>query len=170
MSNRRRHGEGFSFSEANKIKAEEIIRRYPLGQERSAVLPLLNMAQCQNGGWLSQECIVYVGALLKMPEMRVQEVASFYSMLHLTPKGTYHIQVCGTPPCWLCDSGKIVKACKKWLGIDVGETTADGKFSLSEVECLGACTKAPVVQINDDYHESLTDKRMEEILEGLVGE
>ena len=91
-------------------------------------------------------------------------------MFHLTPKGTYHIQVCGTPPCWLCGSDKIIRACRKWLGIDLGETTADGKFSLSEVECLGACTKAPVVQINDDYHENLTDQRMEKILEDLVGE
>lgn len=167
---RRHREEGFSFSKENARKAQETLKKYPKGREQSALLPLLEMAQRQNGGWLSKEVIAYIAGYLGLSEMKVWEVASFYTLFHLEPKGTHHIQICGTPPCWLCGSGTLMKTAKKWLGIEVGETTADGKFSLSEVECLGACTKAPVIQVNDDYVENLDDKGLVKLLETLAEE
>ncbi len=157
----------FAFTPETLARAEKAIAKYPEGRQASAVLPLLDLAQRQNGNWLSQAAMDYVAGLLDMPPIRVYEVASFYTMFNLKPVGEHHIQVCTTTPCWLRGSEGVVHACKKKLGIEMGETTPDGKFTLHEVECLGACVNAPVVQINDDYHENLTPEAMEKIIDTL---
>lgn len=159
--------EGFRFTSANKTKADEIIKRYPEGRQASALLPLLDLAQRQNENWLSKEAMNYVADYLSLAPIRVYEVASFYTMFNLKPVGKNLVQVCRTTPCWLRGSDDIMKSCKKELGIDVGETTADNKFTLVEVECLGACVNAPMVQINDDFYEDLTPENMKDVLKGL---
>lgn len=158
----------FEFTEANLKKAQEIIARYPEGREKSAILPLFDIAQRQNNGWLSQVVIEYVADLIHLPYIRAYEVASFYSMFNLNSVGKYHIQVCGTTPCWLRGADDIMNLCKSKLNIEKGETTTDNMFTLSEVECLGACVNAPMVQINDDYYEDLTPEIMTSIIEDLV--
>ena len=158
----------FAFSPENQATAQKIIARYPQGRQQSAVMPLLDLAQRQNNGWLSQEAMDHVAQVLQMAPIRVYEVATFYTMYNLHPVGKYHVQVCTTTPCWLRDSGAIVEACRKTLGIDVGETTADGKFTLKEVECLGACVNAPMMQINDDYYEDLDAASTARVLEALM--
>lgn len=158
----------FEFEKANLPKVKEHLAKYPESRKASAVIPLLDLAQRQLGGHISQGAVEHVAALLGMPPMRVLEVASFYTMLNLKPVGQHHVQVCTTTPCWLRGSEGIMDACKKNLGIDNGETTKDGKFSLMEVECLGACVNAPMVQINDDYYEDLTPDSMKKILEDLA--
>jgi len=163
-----RHPKPFTFNPENIKKAEGFLRKYPKGREQSALLPLLGLAQTQNGGWLSESAIAHVADLLNLPPLRVLEVASFYSLFHLKPQGKYHIQVCSTPPCSLAGSDQIIRACKKWLDIGVFETTADGKFSLSEVECLGACTHGPVAQINQRMYENLKEETVVEILQTLA--
>jgi NADH dehydrogenase (ubiquinone) flavoprotein 2 len=163
-----RHTKPFTFTPENLKKAEAFLKKYPKGREQSALLPLLDLAQTQNGGWLSESAIASIAEFLHLAPMRVLEVASFYSLFHLKPRGKYHIQVCSTPPCSLCGSDKLLRACKKWLGIDIGETTADGQFCLSETECLGACANASVVAINGRTYEDVTEERMVSILEGLV--
>ena len=157
----------FSFNKDNLQKAQEIISHYPDGKQRSAVLPLLNLAQRQIGGWLPQIAIEYVAKFLDLPFIRVYEVATFYTMFNLKPVGKYHIQICGTTPCWLRGSDEITKVCHNELGIGLKEVTPDKQFSLVEVECLGACVNAPVVQINDDYFEDLTPELMTELLNKL---
>ena len=159
--------ENFSFSLENKNKAEEIIKNYPVGRQKSAVLPLLDIAQRQSGGWLPRQAIEYVGKLLNVPYMRVFEVATFYSMFNLKPVGQYHIQVCGTTPCWLRGADQILKTCEDKLGIKCDGTDLQKKFSLVEVECLGACVNAPMVQINDDYYEDLNPEIMAQIINDL---
>jgi NADH-quinone oxidoreductase E subunit len=158
----------FSFNAENQQKAEAHLKKYPRDRSKSAVIPLLDLAQRQNGGWLSTEVIEYVATYLNMPPLRVFEVASFYSLFRLKAPGKYHIQICGTPPCWLCGSVDLLKVAKKWLGINAGDVTADGKFSLEEVECLGACTAAPVIQINDQYHENMTEETLIALLESFA--
>ena len=157
----------FAFTPENLAAANKIIARYPQGRQQSAVMPLLDLAQRQNQGWLSREAMDHVAKVLGMPPIRVYEVATFYTMYNLAPIGRYHVQVCTTTPCWLRDSGTVVEACKKTLGIEVGETTADGKFTLKEVECLGACVNAPMMQINDDYYEDLDATSTAKILDAL---
>ncbi len=157
----------FIFNSENLAKAQEIIKRYPEGRQKSAVLPLLDLAQRQMHGWLPKVAIEYVAEFLQLPFIRAYEVATFYTMFNLKPVGKHHIQVCTTTPCWLRGSDKIVMACKKNLGIDIGQTTDDKQFSLVEVECLGACVNAPVVQINDDYFEDLTEEKMIEVITQL---
>lgn len=154
----------FEFSGENLQKAKDIVAKYPAGREKSAVLPLLDLAQRQNSGFLSIQAIEYVADYIGEPYMRVYEVASFYSMFNLEPVGKYHIQVCGTTPCWLRGSGDILKVCEDRLGVKCGEVSKDGVFKLSEVECLGACVNAPVVQINDDYYEDLTSEEMQKLI------
>ena len=154
----------FNFSDDNLKKAKKIIEQYPEGRERSAVLALLHIAQRQEGGWLPIASIEYVANFLDLPMIRVLEIATFYTMFNLNPVGKNHIQICGTTPCWLKGSEQIKQACIDELGIKVGETTQDKLFSLSEVECLGACVNAPVVQINDDYFEDLTPDKMIKII------
>jgi NADH-quinone oxidoreductase subunit E len=131
------------------------------------MLPLLDLAQRQNNGWISTDVMEYVANYISEPYMRVYEVASFYSMYNLKPVGKYHIQVCGTTPCWLRGSGDIMKACEKYSKAECGKTSSDGLFSVSEVECLGACVDAPVIQINDNYYENLDEGKVREIIDML---
>ena len=157
----------FSFTPENLAQAEKIIAKYPDNRKASAVIPLLDLAQRQSGNWLPLEAMDFVARRLDMPPVRVYEVASFYTMFNLKSVGENFVQICTTTPCGLRGSEDIVHACKNKLGIDVGETTKDGKFTLREVECLGACVNAPVVQINDDFYEDLTPETMEIILDKL---
>ncbi len=158
----------FVFTKENKVKAEHHIAKYPQGRQASAVLPVLDLAQRQSGGWLPQAAIEAVADLLSMPVIRVFEVASFYTMFNLKPVGKYHLQLCGTTPCWLRGAGKLKERCETLLGIKEGEVTPDGTFSLIEVECLGACVNAPMVQINDDFYEDLTPDLFEKVLDDLA--
>jgi NADH-quinone oxidoreductase subunit E len=163
----------FAWSKANAAKAKDIIARYPPGRQQSAVMPLLDLAQRQVGaetntqGWLPVPVIEFVAAQLGMPYMRAYEVVSFYTMYNMAPVGRYHVQVCGTTPCMLRGSDDVLAACAN-RGMAKGRTTADGLFTLTEVECLGACANAPMVQINDDNFEDLTYDSMEAILSALA--
>ncbi len=157
----------FTFSTDNLTRAQSIISHYPEGRKRSAIIGLLDLAQRQNNGWLSQEAIEYVANVLDTPYIRAYEVASFYTMFNLKPVGKFHIQVCGTTPCWLRGAADIMASCEKELGIKCKNTTADGLFTLSEAECLGACVNAPMVQINDEYYEDLSPELMSDILTKL---
>lgn len=163
----------FAFTSENLKFAQEIIAKYPAGRQQSAVMPLLALAQKQNNNWLPKMAMDYVAEMLSMPPVRVYEVASFYSMYNLSPVGKHFVQVCTTTPCWLRGSDGIVKACEHKLGIKMGETTKDGEFTLQEVECLGACVNAPMVQITshggaDDYYEDLTPETTIALLEKLA--
>ncbi|MBT3627046.1 MAG: NADH-quinone oxidoreductase subunit NuoE [Rhodospirillaceae bacterium] len=157
----------FVFSPENMVRAKAHMAKYPEGRQASAVLALLDLAQRQNGGWVSREAMAHIAELLDMAEIRVYEVATFYTMVNLQPVGKYLIQLCRTTPCWLCGSDDLRNVCKDVLGIGVGESTEDGMFTLIEVECLGACVNAPMAQINDDFYEDLSAARMKEILEML---
>ncbi|NQV48303.1 MAG: NADH-quinone oxidoreductase subunit NuoE [Rhodospirillaceae bacterium] len=157
----------FAFSPENKKRVKELIAKYPNGKQASAVMPLLDLAQRQNNGWLPRAAMDHVAGVLGMPPIRVYEVATFYTMYNLAPIGEHHVQVCTNLPCWLRDSDAVVGACKKKLGIGFGETTDDGKFTLSEVECLGACVNAPMMMINDDFYEDLNADTTEAILDEL---
>ena len=164
---------GFAWTPENAAQAEKVIARYPAGRQQSAVMPLLDLAQRQVGaetntqGWLPVPVIEYVAAQLDMPYMRAYEVATFYTMYNLAPVGRFHVQVCGTTPCMLRGSDDVMAACKA-KGLHKGGTTADGLFTLNEVECLGACANAPMVQINDDNYEDLTFESMTAILDDLA--
>jgi len=157
----------FEFNAENVNRANAIMSIYPDGHKRAAVIPLLDLAQRQVGGWLPISAMHHVAEFIGMPRMRVYEVATFYTMFMRNPVGKYHIQICTTTPCWLRGSDEILTAIKDNLNIKVGETSKDKMFTLSEVECLGACVNAPMVQINDDYYEDLTVKDTNEILEDL---
>ena len=157
----------FEFSPETAAAAEMHVAKYPEGKQQSAVMPILDLAQRQNGGWLTQEIMEYIADYLGMPPMRVMEVATFYTMYNHKPVGKHHVQVCGTTPCWLRGSDEIMSACKKHLGIEKGETTEDGLFTLSEVECAGACVNAPVVAIGDDYFEDLSPNSIIDVLNKL---
>ena len=157
----------FEFSEENKRLLYEILKKYPEQHKQSAVMPLLDLAQSQNHGWIPTAAIEHIAQMLNMPNTHVLEVASFYSMYNLSPVGEHLIQVCRTTPCWLRCSEDILNACKNYLNIDTNETTQDNKFTLIEVECLGACVNAPVVQINNDYYEDLTADTIIKILDKL---
>jgi NADH-quinone oxidoreductase subunit E len=165
--------EGFRWTDANAKAAEEIVARYPPGRQMSASIPLLDLAQRQVGketntqGWLPIPVMEFVARELDMPYVRVLEVATFYTMLNLQPVGRFHVQVCGTTPCMLRGSDDVFDACYK-RGLRKGHTTEDGLFTLSEVECLGACANAPMVQINDDNYEDLTEESMGAILDALA--
>ena len=157
----------FAFSEASLAQAQKHIAKYPKGRQASAVMPLLWLAQYQEG-WVSRVAMDVIAGMLDMAPIRVYEVATFYTMYSLKPKGTHLIQVCRTTPCWLRGSDGLTDLCKKKLGIDMHETTKDGKFTLMEVECLGACVNAPMVQINDDYYEDLTPETLSKVLDELA--
>lgn len=148
--------------------AKNAIAKYPQGRKQSAVMELLWIAQRQNDNWIPEPAMKYIANLLEMPEVRVYEIATFYSMYNLKPVGKYHIQACGTTPCMLMGSGEIMEAIYAELGIKHGSTTEDGLFTLSEVECLGACSNGPMVQINDDYYEDLTSETMRQIIIALT--
>ncbi len=158
----------FEFSKENFKAAEKQIAKYPVGRQQSAVMPLLDLAQKQNDGWLPRAAMDYVAVILSLAPMRVYEVATFYSMYNLKPVGKYHVELCTTTPCWLSGSDAVVAAAKKHLGIGFGGTTADGMFTLSEAECLGACVNAPMCQIGDEYFEDLDEKNIIEVLKKLA--
>jgi NADH-quinone oxidoreductase subunit E len=163
----------FAWTEANAEAAREIVGRYPAGRQMSASLPLLDLAQRQVGadtntqGWLPVPVIEFVARELGMPYMRLFEVATFYTMFNMVPVGRFHVQVCGTTPCMLRGSDDVMAACKN-RGMSKGHTTPDGLFTLTEVECLGTCANAPMVQINDDNYEDLDYDRMTAILDALA--
>lgn len=164
----RQEPDSFGFTPENMELAKRIIAKYPAGKQASAVMPLLDVAQRQNGNWLPRAAMDYVADLLEMPRIRVYEVATFYTMYNRRPVGRHFVQVCTTTPCWLRGSDDIVAACERKLGISVGETTDDGQFTLLEVECLGACVNAPMAQVNDDYYEDLDAEGMERLLDALA--
>jgi NADH-quinone oxidoreductase E subunit len=157
----------FAFTAEYRAKADKIIARYPQGRQASAVLPLLDLAQRQSGNWLPRAAMDHVAEILGMAPIRVYEVATFYPMFNLKPVGKYFLQVCRTTPCWLRGAQNMTDTCKKKLGIGLKETTADGLFTLVEVECLGACVNAPVVQVNDDFYEDLDEAKLDRLLEDL---
>jgi NADH-quinone oxidoreductase subunit E len=163
----------FAWTVENAHKAKQIVARYPAGRQRSAVMPLLDLAQRQVGaetntqGWLPIPVMEYVARELDMPAIRVVEVATFYFMYNLVPVGRYHVQVCGTTPCMLRGSDDIMAACKS-RGMHKGHTTDDGMWTLTEVECMGNCSSAPMVQINDDNYEDLTADRINHVLDELA--
>jgi NADH-quinone oxidoreductase subunit E len=162
----------FAWTAENAEQAKKIIARYPKGREHSAIMPLLDLAQRQVGaetntqGWLPVPVIEYCAKAVGMPYIRALEVVSFYTMYNMAPVGRYHVQVCGTTPCMLRGSDDVLDACYK-KGLKKGHTTPDGLFTLTEVECLGACVNAPMVQINDDNYEDLTFESMTNILNAL---
>jgi NADH-quinone oxidoreductase E subunit len=157
----------FQFNDENQKKVGDILAKYPANRQKSAVMPLLDLAQRQNQNWISKDIIACIAEILKMPEIKVYEVASFYTMYNLKPVGKYLLQFCKTTPCMLRGIDKIIKDCEEKLGIEMDQTTLDRTFTLKEVECLGACVNAPVVQINDDFAEDLTSDNFLKILEDL---
>ena len=159
--------ESFEFAAENLEQAKAHIAKYPPGRQASAVLPLLWIAQYQNGGWLPKAAMNYVAELLAMAPIRVYEVATFYTMFNLRPVGRYLLQACTTTPCWLRGSDAVVEACERKLGIGMGGSTPDGLFTLVEVECLGACVNAPILQVNDDFYEDLDGPTTETLLDAL---
>ncbi len=159
--------ESFEFTPENLEQAKGDIAKYPPGRQASAVLPLLWIAQYQSGGWLPRAAMDHVAELLAMAPIRVYEVATFYTMFKLRPVGRYLLQACTTTPCWLRGSDAVVGACERKLGIGMGGTTPDGLFTLVEVECLGACVNAPILQVNDDFYEDLDGPATEALLDAL---
>src|SRR4051795_3778232 len=164
---------GFAWTDENARHAKEIVARYPEGRQVSAVIPLLDLAQRQVGaetntqGWLPIPVMEFVARELDTSYIRVLEVATFYTMFNMEPVGRFHVQVCGTTPCMLSGSDDVFTACAK-RGLKKGKTTDDGLFTLTEVECLGACANAPMVQINDDNYEDLTEDSMGAVLDALA--
>ena len=152
------------FSDEKLKEVQRIISFYPEGKQKSAVIPVLHLAQKEFGGWLSVETMDYVASLLKILPIEVYEVATFYSMYNLKPVGKYMFEVCQTGPCMLNGSDKIIDYIKQKLGINIGETTADGMFSLKTVECLGACGYAPMMQMGKNYREHLTKEKVDSII------
>jgi NADH-quinone oxidoreductase subunit E len=157
----------FEFTAENKAWAESELAKYPSGRQASAVLALLWRAQMQNSGWLSRAAIEKVATTLDMPNIRVLEIATFYTMFNLAPVGRYYVQLCGTTPCMLSGAEDIKAVCRERIG-EPGHVTADGLFSWTEVECLGACCNAPMVQINEDYYEDLTRENFAKLLDDLA--
>ena len=157
----------FEWSDENFKRVSKIIQKYPNSRQQSAVIPLLDLAQRQNSGWLSRTSIEKVAETLSMSYIRVLEVATFYSMFNLEPVGENFVQICRTTPCWLRGSDKLVKAAEDVSNSKLGETSDDKKFTIVEVECLGACCNAPMVQINDDYYEDLDEHTLTELLMDL---
>src|SRR5437868_2254735 len=157
----------FAFTAENRAWAEQVIKRYPEGRQQSAVIPLLWRAQEQAGGWLPRKAIEHVAEVLKMARIRVLEVATFYTMFNLEPVGKFNVQLCGTTPCMLRGSDALKEVCHRRIG-EQHHVTADGTFSWVEVECLGACVNAPMVQINYDFYEDLTQESFERVLDELA--
>ncbi len=160
--------ESFAFSAENLEHAKAAIARYPEGRQASAVMPLLDLAQRQHG-WLPRAAMEYVAGMLGMAAIRVLEVATFYTMYHLDPVGRVRVRVCTSVPCWLQGSAEVAAACEKALGIGLGETTADGAFTMEEVECMGAGVNAPMIQIDNDYYEDLDAVSTARVLDAVKG-
>ena len=157
----------FNFNSENLAKAKKIIKMYPNNFRESSIMPLLSMAQSQNQGWLPKKAIEYVSNFIDVPEIKVLEIATFYSMYNLSPVGKFHIEVCTTTPCMLRGSDPMLDLCKKKFGLEIDGITEDGLFSLGRVECLGACVNAPVVKINENYYEDLDSESFNKLLDGL---
>ena len=160
--------ETFEFSKDNLQEAEEEIKKYPKGKKSSAVLALLRLAQKQNDNWIPLAAIKYIAKLLSVPYIQIYEVATFYSMLNLSPVGKYFVQVCTTTPCMLKGSAKIVDVCKRYISKNQNELSENKLCSWTEVECLGACVNAPIMQINQDYFEDLDENKTEKIIHTLL--
>ncbi len=160
--------ESFAFTPENLARAKQLIARYPAGRQASAVLPLLDLAQRQHDNWLPDAALRYVAQMLEMPYIRIIEVATFYTMINLAPVGKYHLQLCRTTPCWLRGADELRRTIQQKIGIGHGETSDDGVFSLVEVECVGACVNAPVVQVNDDYYEDLDGPSLARLLDAFA--
>ena len=158
----------FEFSEENLKKVEQILKRYPEKNKKSAVMPLLYLAQRQNDNWIPLAAMKYIAKYLAMPYISVYEVATFYTMYNLSPVGKHFIQVCTTTPCLLRGADKIVKLCKENISPNENEISKKGSCSWIEVECLGACVSAPMIQVNEDYYEDLDEKSTKEILTSLI--
>jgi NADH-quinone oxidoreductase E subunit len=159
----------FLFTPQNLELVQSIINKYPPGRQASAVIPLLYLVQEQHDNWVPRAAMDEVARLLDMAPIRVYEVATFYTMFNLRPVGRWHLQLCTTTPCWLRGSDEVVATCKRKLGIEVGETTPDGMFTITEVECLGACVNAPVIQINNgDFYEDLDAASTGRLLDALA--
>ncbi len=160
--------ESFAFTAENLARARQLIARYPAGRQASAVLALLDLAQRQHDNWVPEAALRYVGRMLEMSFIRMMEIATFYTMINLEPVGKYHLQLCRTTPCWLAGAADLRRCIRQKIGIGHGETSDDGNFSMVEVECVGACVNAPVVQVNDDYYEDLDADRLGRLLEALA--
>ena len=160
--------DNFSFNETNEREAEKILAKYPTDRKQSAIMPLLDLAQRQNDNWLSRDVVEYVANFIEIPFIKAWEVVTFYSMYYTKYNGKYLVQVCGTTPCWLRGSDQVAKACKEIISPDQNTLSKDGLFSWMQVECLGACVNAPLVQINDDYYEDLTYDTTKNILQSLM--
>ena len=162
-----RENKPVEFSPATLEKIGKLILRYPEGQQKSALLPVLHMAQEELGGYLSVDVMDYVAGLLGILPIEVYEVATFYSMFYLEKMGNYVIEVCRTGPCAISGGEKIMEHLREVLEIKTGETTSDGVFTLKEVECLGSCGTAPVLMVNEAYHENMTNDRLDDLIEEL---
>ena len=160
--------ENFEFSKSSLDEAKIIIDKYPKGKQQSAVMSLLYIAQKQNNNWIPLSAMKYIGKLLEMPYIKVYEVATFYTMYNLTPVGKNFIQVCTTTPCMIRGANEIVEACKEKISKNENELSKDKSCSWMEVECLGACINAPMMQINDDYYEDLDKEKALEILDQII--
>jgi len=159
--------EEFAFSKENEAEITRIVAKYPKGRQASAVMPLLDLAQRQHNNWIPMKAIELIAQKLDMAEIRVLEVATFYTMFNLKPVGKYFLQACTTTPCWLRGSDEMMRAIKDRYDISSGQTSACGRFSLLEVECLGACVNAPILQVNDDFYEDLDYQTTNQLLDSL---
>lgn len=162
--------ENFEFSKENLEEAKTVIEKYPKGKQQSAVMSLLYIAQKQNNNWIPLSAMKYIGKLLEMPYMKVYEVATFYSMYNLAPVGKYFVQVCTTTPCMIRGAYKIVEACKEKISENENELIHEKNSSWMEVECLGACINAPMMQINDNYYEDLDKEKALKILDQVISD
>ena len=160
----------FKFTAENEKEIKRIIAKYPKGRQASAVMPLLDLAQRQNNNWIPMAAIEAIANRLEMAEIRVLEVATFYTMFNLKPVGKYFLQACTTTPCWLRGSDEVMRCIKDRYDIASGQTSACGRFSLLEVECLGACVNAPILQVNDDFYEDLDYVTTAALLDSLEAE
>ena len=160
--------ESFEFNPSSLEAAKNIIEKYPDGKQQSAVMALLYIAQRQNNNWIPLAAMKYIAKLLEMPYIKVYEVATFYSMYNLSPVGKYFVQVCTTTPCMIRGASKLVEACKEKISENECELSSDKNCSWMEVECLGACVNAPMMQVNKDYYEDLNKHDMEKILESFI--
>ncbi len=159
--------DSFEFNKENKKKALEVMKNYPKNYLESSIMPLLSLAQEQFGGWIPKKAMEHISQFLNVSEMKVLELATFYSMYNLSPIAENHIEICTTTPCMLRGAEKILEKCKKKLNLDVGEYNKNKKFSLVEVECLGACVNAPVIKIGNHYYEDLDEDSINVVLENL---
>ena len=160
--------DSFEFNEKNLELAINILKKYPEGRKKSAVMPLLYLAQNQNNNWLPLAALKYVGNFLSMPYINVYEIATFYTMYNLAPVGKYFVQVCTTSPCQLRGANEIVKVCQEKISKDQGVLSENGKCSWTEVECLGACVNAPMIQVNNDYYEDLDKTNIGKIIDSFI--